>query len=188
MAKKSARKIFRALALSSESKQKEMKLPGLGIPMQDKVPAYLALSFFLVMLAMILLNFPPVLQEWGGDMRLFAHEFRTGIVGIIFFLIIAIWVYFHRDYYRQNKSERMRVIALFFAFFFNALSSFVVLGITSNGFKINPESVEANLRLYHTLHDIQFYVFITVAVVLILWFVRNGMFNVNKSAISDETS
>ena len=82
----------------------------------------------------------------------------------------------------------MRIIALLFAFFFNALSSIVVLGITSHGFKINPESVEANLKLYHTLHDIQFYVFITFAVILIIWFVRNGMFNMNKSSIQDEKS
>lgn len=145
-----------------------MKFPGLGIPMQDKVPIYLALLFALTVLVMILFKIPTVLTSWEDAAR-FQKEFRIGIAGIIFFAIIAIWVYIHRREYR--RIERFRLGILFMLFFFNPVFSFISLAITSNGFKESP-AVLGSEQLYKGLDEIQFFIFISVVIGTIIWFAR----------------
>ena len=145
-----------------------MKLPRLGIPMQDKVPMYLARLFALTTLVMVIFQIPVVLNSWEDAANL-QRKFRISIAGMIFFVMVAYWVFTHRSQYLRK--DRIQLGFLFMAFFFNPILSFINLAITSDGFKDSPV-VLGNEQLYLMLDDIQLYIFAALGIGSVIWFAR----------------
>ena len=145
-----------------------MKLPGSGIPMRDKIPMYFVLLFALTVAVMVIFKIPAVLTSWEDASRL-QQEFRIGVAGLIFLVIVGFWVVTHRAQYHQM--DRIRLGFLFVAFFFNPIFSFIRLAITSDGFKASP-AVLGNEQLYTRLDEIQFYLFLAMAIGALIWYFK----------------
>lgn len=152
-----------------------MNLPGLGIPMRDKIPMYLVLLFALTIAVMVIFKIPSVLTSWEDAARL-QQKFRIGVAGLIFLVIVGYWLITHRAQYHQI--DRIRLSFLFMAFFFNPIFSFISLAITSDGFKASPAFL-GNEQLYMRLDDIQFYLFMSMMIGALIWYFKQRALTTN---------
>ncbi len=117
-------------------------------------------------------NWPPVLKGWEGDTHRFVRNFRTGLAGLAFLIVVPMWVYFGRGHYQEVKKNLVRYGGLLFVLFYTSLSQFLILGIASDGFKISPAASPERMEVFNGLSDIQFYVFVIIAIIFIFYMVR----------------